>query len=44
MKLKADKKAFLAYFKVDDVRKIKFADCQTALDMLNKKAKKAGAA
>jgi hypothetical protein len=41
---KADKKAFLAYFKVDDIRKIKETDHQKALDMLNKKAKKAGAA
>jgi hypothetical protein len=41
---KADKKAFLAYFKIDDVRKLKNSDHQVALDMLNKKAKKATAA
>lgn len=40
---KADKKAFLEYFKIDDVRKLKVKDHQAALDMLNKKAKKASA-
>jgi hypothetical protein len=37
----ANRKGFLDYFKVDDVRNIKNSDYQKALKMLNKKAKNA---
>lgn len=39
-----DKEAFLGYFRVNDIRNIKVKDYNTALNLLNKKAKKAGAA
>jgi hypothetical protein len=39
----ADRKAFLEYFKVDDVRNVKARDYANAVKMLTKKAKKAGA-
>jgi hypothetical protein len=35
--LKVDKAAFLAYFKVDDVRKIKSGDFATAIELLKRK-------
>jgi hypothetical protein len=40
----ADRKAFLGYFKVDDIRNLKASQYHDALGMLNKKAKKASAA
>lgn len=36
----SDKAAFLTYFRVDDVRKLKASDYHTAIAMLNKKAEK----
>lgn len=41
---KSDKKAFLEYFKVSDVRNLKTSQYQEAIKMLNLKAKKAKAA